>query len=69
MPLVINALRGGHTDTHTRIPTHGPKQFQETRHARPKRTPGLKTYLNAITTALTMPYLHLNKPNAATVVH
>ena len=41
MPLVINGLGGGHTDrqtdrhTHTRIPTRGPKQFQETRHARP----------------------------------
>ena len=42
MPLVINGLGGGHTDrhtqtdTHTRIPTRGPKQFQETRRARPK---------------------------------
>ena len=29
----------------------------------------LKTYLNAITTALTILYLYLNKPNAATFVH
>ena len=28
-PLVINALRGGHAQTH--IPTCEPKQFQETR--------------------------------------
>ena len=40
-PLVINGLGGGHTDTrtytqtHTRILTRGPKQFQETRRARP----------------------------------
>ena len=27
MPLVINALGGGHTRTH--IPTHEPKQFQK----------------------------------------
>ena len=33
--LVINALRGGHTDTHTHIPMCKPKQFQETRCARP----------------------------------
>ena len=33
MPPVINGLGGGHT--HTRMPTRGPKQFQETRHARP----------------------------------
>ena len=33
MPLVINALGGGHTDTH--IPTRKPKQFQETRHTWP----------------------------------
>ena len=35
MPLVINALRGGHTDTqthtHTYIPMCEPKQFQENR--------------------------------------
>ena len=30
---------------------------------------GGKTYLNAITTALTTLYLHSNKPNAATFVH
>ena len=32
MPLVINGLGGGHTDRHTDtcIPTHEPKQFQET---------------------------------------
>ena len=28
-----------------------------------------KTYLNAITTALTTSYLHSNEPNAATLVH
>ena len=28
-----------------------------------------KTYLKAITTALTTLYLHSNKPNAATFVH
>ena len=33
MPLVINTLRGGHTHTH--IPTHEPKQFQETMRVRP----------------------------------
>ena len=33
-PLVINGLGG--VDTQTRIPTRGPKQFQETRRARPK---------------------------------
>ena len=27
---------GADTRTHTRIPTRGPKQFQETRHAQPK---------------------------------
>ena len=38
MPLVINALGGGHTDRHirTHIPTCKPKQFQETFHAQPK---------------------------------
>ena len=39
MPLVINSLGGGHTDTQThtrtRILTHGPKQFQETKRAQP----------------------------------
>ena len=40
-PLVINALGGGHTDTHTDA---RPKQFQETRRAWPlaARTPSLK---------------------------
>ena len=28
-----------------------------------------KIYLNALTTTLTMLYLHSNKPNAATFVH
>ena len=56
MPLIINALGGRHTDTdtqtqihthththtHARIPTHEPKQFQETRHAWPLAAPGLK---------------------------
>ena len=36
-PLVINAL--GQTYTHAHMPTHEPKQFQETR-----CIPGLKTY-------------------------
>ena len=35
MPVVINSLKGGDTDTgtptHTYMPTHEPKQFQETR--------------------------------------
>ena len=30
MPLVINALGGGHAHIHTHIPTREPKQFQET---------------------------------------
>ena len=36
-PLVINALRGGHTDrqTHARILMHELKQFQENRRVRP----------------------------------
>ena len=32
-PLVINGLRGGHTDTDTHIPIREQKRFQETRHA------------------------------------
>ena len=35
MPLVINASRGGHTQTHTHMHTYqhaNQKQFQETRH-------------------------------------
>ena len=36
MPLVINGLRGRHTDRHTHnIPMREPKQFQETKRARP----------------------------------
>ena len=38
MPLVINALRGVHTDRQTHIPMHEPKQFQEARHAQLKTT-------------------------------
>ena len=41
MPLVINGLGGGHTDTH--IPTRRPKQFQETRRVRPSAT---RTWFN-----------------------
>ena len=43
MPLAISALRGGHTDRQTNIPTHEPKQFQENQCMRPKATrmPGL----------------------------
>ena len=47
MPHVINALGGGHTDrqTHTHIPMHEPKQFQETRCARPLAA---RTWFNKI---------------------
>ena len=56
MPLVINALGGGHTDTHTCTPTHKVKQFQETRHVQLKATRawfkkshfGLKTTLELL---------------------
>ena len=44
MPLIINALGGGHTDTHTHIPTREQKRFLEIRRCglRPC-APSLKT--------------------------
>ena len=45
MPLVINGLGDGHTDRHIHIPTHEPKQFQETRRAWPSRAWFKKQFL------------------------
>ena len=52
--------------------THTPMFVDETisrNQARVAHVPGLKTYLNTITTALTMLYFHSNKLNAAAFVH
>ena len=58
-PLVINKLGGGHTGTHThtRIPTHGPKQFQETRCTQPKAASAWFKNL------FKMPIIHILKVN------